>query len=115
MPYFTLQFNLADNDLLSKYKYPEHRLVSHIKCSTTSAVPLKSHSSLIKAAGAKQFASVLLEQKIKVMWNFILVQLFDKCNIVSRGLDWWFLSEVHILMNGLTLTLTLLLLKRKDN
>lgn len=47
------------------------------------------------------------------MWNFILVQLFDKHNIVSRGLDWWFLSEVHILMNGLTLTL--LLLKRKDN
>lgn len=62
MPYFTLQFNLADNDLLSKYKYVEHVLAFTHKVFTHPAVPLKSPPPhLIKAAGAKQFASVLAQ------------------------------------------------------
>lgn len=62
MPYFTLQFNLADNDLLSKCKYVEHVLALTHKVFTHPAVPLKSPPPhLIKAAGAKQFASVLAQ------------------------------------------------------
>lgn len=38
VPYFTLQFNLADNDLLSKCKYVEHMLaLTHKACSHFSS------------------------------------------------------------------------------
>lgn len=62
VPYFTLQFNLGDNDLLSKCKHAEHVLAFTHKVFSHSAVPLKSPPPhLIKAAGAKQFASVLAQ------------------------------------------------------